>query len=79
MGELSFGNQDLRVYPTEMLVNEIVNRFDNFIICGKRTSLKDKTTDETYFNYAGDETVCMGLTLELNHYIWENEREQQRD
>lgn len=69
---------DLSLVETEVLLNEVFNRFDSIIVMGVQNKTTTKT-DSYYRRWAGGDASCLGL-LELlkgiikNDYLREMEK-----
>ena len=69
---------DLTLIETEVLLNEVFNRFDSIVVMGVQNKTSTKT-DSYYRRWSGGDATCLGI-LELlkaiikNDYLREMER-----
>jgi hypothetical protein len=62
---------DLALIETEVLLNEVFNRFDSMVVIGVQNRTTTKT-DSYYRRWSGGDATCIGL-LELLKAIIKND------
>lgn len=65
---------DLNLIPTQDLIHNLINRFDNAVFVGMQVAYEGKETILTRRKYKGNFAVCAGLCTQMIHIINNDER-----